>query len=82
MLDGRARLDVARLDPGELQLLTVAGLDADLLEQVGLQAVHASAQEKMTAVATRGQVLGTPPCPRYSSSTHQGGSRPERNSAC
>lgn len=61
MLDGRARLDVARLDPGELQLLTVAGLDADLLEQVGLQAVHASAQEKMTAVATRGQVLGTPP---------------------
>ncbi|EGR97115.1 hypothetical protein HMPREF1162_1144 [ [[Propionibacterium] namnetense SK182B-JCVI] len=52
MLDGRARLDVARLDPGELQLLTVAGLDADLLEQVGLQAVHASAQEKMTAVAT------------------------------
>lgn len=83
MLDGRARLDVARLDPGELQLLTVAGLDADLLEQVGLQAVHASAQEKMTAVATRGQVLLVPrPCPRYSSSTHQGGSRPERNSAC
>ena len=52
---------LGRLDPGELQLLTVAGLDADLLEQVGLQAVHASAQEKMTAVATRGQVLGTPP---------------------
>ncbi|WP_227431957.1 transcriptional regulator [Cutibacterium modestum] len=42
-------------------MLTVAGLDADLLEQVGLQAVHASAQEKMTAIATRGQVLGTPP---------------------
>lgn len=56
VLDRRSRLDVARLDPTELQLLTVAGLDANLLEQVGLQAVNASAQEKLTAVATRGQV--------------------------
>ena len=61
VLDRRARLDPARLDPAEVQLLTVAGVDANLLEQIGLQAVHASAQEKLSAVATRGQALGTPP---------------------
>lgn len=61
VLDRRARLDVARLDPAELQLLTVAGLDANLLGQVGLQSVNSSAQEKLTAVVTRGQVPTSSP---------------------
>ncbi|MBO3142972.1 helix-turn-helix transcriptional regulator [Dermatophilus congolensis] len=53
VLDRRARLDVARLDPLELQLLSVAGLDTALLTQVGLHAVQARAQEKLTAAAAR-----------------------------
>lgn len=61
VLDRRSRLDVARLDPAELQLLTVAGLEANLFEQVGLQAVHTSAREKLAAVATRGQAPTTSP---------------------
>ena len=51
----QARLDIARLDPAERQLLTVAWLDPNLFEQVGLQAVQTTAQKKLTAVATRGQ---------------------------
>lgn len=61
VLDRRSRLDVARLDPAELQLLTVAGLEANFFEQVGLQAVHTSAREKLAAVATRGQAPTTSP---------------------
>lgn len=54
VLDRRARLDVARLDPAERQLLAVAGLDAHRLEQVGLKEVHSSAQHKLRAVALQG----------------------------
>lgn len=61
VLDRRSRLDPARLNPAEVQLLTVAGVDANLLEQIGLQAVHASAHQKLSAVVTRGQALDDPP---------------------
>lgn len=53
VLDRRARLDLARLNPVELQLITVAGVDPDLLKQIGLQAVHSSVHEKLTAATTR-----------------------------
>ena len=59
VLDRRSRLDAERLDPAELQLLSVAGLDANFFEQVGLGAVQTSAQEKLTAVAARRQVPAT-----------------------
>lgn len=61
VLDRRARLDPARLDPAEVQLLRVAGVGATILGQIGLQAAHASAQEKLSTVATRGQALGAQP---------------------
>ncbi|SJN25396.1 Transcriptional regulator, DeoR family [Micrococcus lylae] len=61
VLDRRARLDVARLDPGELQVLTAAGPDAELLNQIGLKAHQVSAQEKLTAVALRGRAPETTP---------------------
>lgn len=53
VLDRRARLNLSRLNPVELQLISVAGVDPDLLKQVGLQAVHSSVQEKLTAATTR-----------------------------
>lgn len=53
VLDRRARLDPSRLDPSEVQLLAVAGLDSRQLENVGLHAVGVCAQEKLAAVAAR-----------------------------
>lgn len=63
VLDHRARLDVSRLDPHELQLLSVAGLDEGLLEQIGLHAVHVRTQQKLTAVAARKQTSAALPLP-------------------
>lgn len=53
VLDRRARLDPARLEPAEVQLLTLGGLDPKQLENVGLHTVGTRAQEKLTAVAAR-----------------------------
>ncbi len=53
VLDHRARLDPARLDPAELQLLTVAGLDTTQWQQVGLRDISAKAREKLTATVSR-----------------------------
>ena len=53
VLDRRARLDLSRLEPAELQLLAAAGLDARQLDAVGLGDLGTRAQEKLEA-ATRG----------------------------
>lgn len=53
VLDRRARLDPARLDPAEVQLLTLAGMTPQQLRSVGLHAVNARAQEKLAAIAAR-----------------------------
>lgn len=61
VLDRRARLDPARLDPAEVQLLTLGGLDPKQLENVGLHTVGTRAQEKLTAVAARSSGATTQP---------------------
>lgn len=61
VLDRRARFDVTRLDPAELQLLAVAGLDTNLLKQVGLHSVQSRVEEKLTAVSARREVSSTLP---------------------
>lgn len=53
VLDRRARLDPARLDPAEVQLLNLAVLGSQQLENVGLHMVSDRAQEKLAAVAAR-----------------------------
>ncbi len=49
LLLSSARLNASHLDPGELEALSVVGLDAELLERLGLTAVHAAAARKMAA---------------------------------
>ncbi len=44
-----ARLDTARLDPPELEALSVTGLDERLLARLGLTAVHETAARKIAA---------------------------------
>lgn len=44
-----ARLDVSRLEPRELEALSVVGLDRDHLERLGLSAVHETASLKIAA---------------------------------
>lgn len=53
VLDRRARLDLARLDPAELQLLSALGLEAERLAQVGLGDLGARAQQKIEAASSR-----------------------------
>lgn len=53
VLDRRARLDLSRLEPAELQLLAALGLDTGRLEQVGLGDVGARARDKLDAAARR-----------------------------
>lgn len=60
VLDRRARLDLSRLEPAELQLLAAAGLDARQLDAVGLGDLGTRAQEKLEA-AMRGPL--TPDVP-------------------
>lgn len=42
-----ARLDVSRLEPGELEALSVAGLDEAHLDRLGLAAAHETATRKL-----------------------------------
>ncbi|UNX54007.1 YafY family transcriptional regulator [Georgenia sp. TF02-10] len=44
-----ARLDVSRLEPRELEALSVTGLDGDQLERLGLAAAHETAARKIAA---------------------------------
>ncbi|MGB8406456.1 MAG: WYL domain-containing protein [Mycobacterium sp.] len=44
-----ARLNASHLDPGELEALSVVGLDTTLLEKLGLAAVHKTAVRKIAA---------------------------------
>lgn len=44
-----ARLDASHLEPRELEALSVAGLDGEQLEQLGLAAVHETAARKIAA---------------------------------
>lgn len=44
-----ARLDASHLEPGELEALSVAGLDGEQLERLGLTAVHETAARKIAA---------------------------------
>lgn len=60
VLDRRARLDLSRLEPAELQLLTAAGLDTRQLDAVGLGDLGTRAQEKLEA-AMRGPLAPTVP---------------------
>ena len=60
VLDRRARLDLSRLEPAELQLLAAAGLDARRLEEVGLGDLGTRAQEKLEA-AMRGPAASVLP---------------------
>lgn len=53
VLDTRARLDLSRLDPPELQLLTAVGLGADQLAQIGLGQVGQQARSKLDAAGRR-----------------------------
>ncbi|KTR96399.1 transcriptional regulator [Microbacterium testaceum] len=59
-----ARLNASHLDPGELEALSVAGLDDALLGRLGLTAAHQTAVRKMAARAAA--VPGTQPAPRLS----------------
>lgn len=49
-----ARLNVSHLEPGELEALSVAGLDGEHLELLGLTAVHETAARKIAARQARG----------------------------
>lgn len=60
VLDRRARLDLSRLEPAELQLLTAAGLDTRQLDAVGLGDLGTRAQEKLEA-AMRGPLAPAVP---------------------
>lgn len=53
VLDARSRLDLSRLEPSELQLLTAVGLSPDQLAQIGLGEVGEHARAKLTAAARR-----------------------------
>ena len=53
VLDRRSRLDPVRLDPAELQLLAVAGLDSTQLERLGLQEIGSRLQDKVAATLAR-----------------------------
>lgn len=44
-----ARLDASHLEPAELEALSVAGLDGEQLERLGLTAVHETAARKIAA---------------------------------
>ena len=44
-----ARLNASHLEPGELEALSVAGLDGEYLERLGLTAVHETALRKIAA---------------------------------
>ncbi len=44
-----ARLNASHLEPGELEALSVAGLDGEHLERLGLTAVHETAARKIAA---------------------------------
>lgn len=44
-----ARLNASHLEPGELEALSVAGLDSEHLERLGLTAVHKTAARKIAA---------------------------------
>lgn len=57
-----ARLNASHLDPGELEVLSVAGLDAAQLERLGLSAVRESAALKITA--RQAATLESPALPR------------------
>lgn len=56
VLDRRARLDLTRLNPSEIQLLTVAGMNTAVFDQIGLGSVHTLAQRKLNTVATDRQL--------------------------
>ncbi|PPG94373.1 MULTISPECIES: YafY family protein [unclassified Rathayibacter] len=49
LLLSTARLNASHLDPSELEALSVVGLDAQLLEKLGLTTVHAAAVRKIDA---------------------------------
>ncbi len=53
VLDRRARLDLARLNPAEIQLLTTTGIIPSTLAQIGLGNVSAQTQQKLAAAASR-----------------------------
>lgn len=53
VLDTRARLDLARLEPSELQLLTAAGLDRNQLAQIGLEHVGEKTRHKLDTATHR-----------------------------
>src|SRR5690606_34137553 len=54
-----ARIDTARLDPPELEALSVTGLDERLLARLGLTAVHETAARKIAARQTGGPGEGS-----------------------
>lgn len=53
VLDTRARLDLTRMDPAEIQLLTAVGLDVDQLKHVGLGDLSSQTQRKLDAATRR-----------------------------
>jgi len=54
-----ARLNASHLEPGELDALSVAGLDSDQLDRLGLAAAHRMATDKLGA--RQSAVPGNPP---------------------
>lgn len=59
VLDTQSRLDLSRLEPSELQLLTAVGVNPEQLAQIGLGEVSAHTRDKLTA-ASRRQRAGEP----------------------
>ncbi|WP_040162024.1 helix-turn-helix transcriptional regulator [Nigerium massiliense] len=53
VLDTRARLDLSRFEPQELQLLSAVGFNTEQLSQIGLGPVSAQAHHKLNAATRR-----------------------------
>ncbi|MGB3770412.1 MAG: WYL domain-containing protein [Rhodococcus sp. (in: high G+C Gram-positive bacteria)] len=53
-----ARIDVSRLDPPEVEALSLAGIDADQRRQLGVEESHRMATRKLDARHTRSDQIG------------------------